>query len=105
MMGKRPPLCVLLEVARCAVSNGSLSLIVILFVEEEPTRLARRAVRQVHPATCLATGVLGELMEERDGVVFVSWHHDVRYGDADHTCTPDSLPKVTAVTMHENYRR
>ena len=45
------------------------------------------------------------LLEERDGLVFVSRLDDVGYGDADHACAPGSLPKVMAVTMLETYPR
>ena len=39
------------------------SLIIVLFVQEEPSRVAGRAVCQVHPATWLCAGVHGELKE------------------------------------------
>ena len=102
--GKEAPLGVLVEVRRGAM-RIERSLIVILFVEEEPPCVACRAVCQVHPATRLGARVRGEFVEERDGVVFVSRHDDIGYGDADHTCAPGSLPKVTAVTMHKTYPR
>ena len=69
-------------------------LIVVLFVEEKPPRVAERAVRQVHSAARLGTRVRGELAEECDGIVFVARLDQVSYGDADHDLAPDSLPMV-----------
>ena len=49
-------------------------------------------MRQVHPATRLGAGVLGQLGEECDGLIFVSRFDDVGDGDADHRYLPPRFP-------------
>ena len=62
--GEEAALGVLFEMRCCTVSIKR-GLIVVLFVQEEPSRVARRAVCQVHAAARLGTGVHGEFVEER----------------------------------------
>jgi hypothetical protein len=102
--GEEAAFGILLEVRRCSVSI-ECGLIVVLFVEEEPLRVTRGAMCEVHAATRVGACVRGEVVEERDGVVFVARFDDVGYGDADHAFAPGSLPKKTMDTMHESYRR
>ena len=83
MMGNSPPLayCSKWGDGPMGIERG---LIVVLFVEEKPPRIGGRPVRQVHPAAGLGTGMLGQLGEEPDGLVFVARFDDIGDGDADH---------------------